>query len=269
MRRSKKPCPDRARAADRTCAAGLRRQGARPLAGLHRGEGRAGHGRPLGGGQTTSSLRTASCATCSPPWMWPNAMARTRRARRPESQTRRRPAAQPGAGQSTSEEDAGSDAAPSEENESAEEQMDDGEMDGAEISDEEMSDEGEDDSETPGEVKRPAHPFDDFNEKVDYAVFTSEFDETIASEDLCDEAELDRLRGHPRQAAAHLQGAVGRLANRLQRRLMAQQNGPGIRPRRRLSRPGAPAAPGDRPHAAALLQGASATRISATLSSPF
>lgn len=126
--------------------------------------------------------------------------------------------------ESTSEEDAGSDAAPSEENESAEEQMDDGEMDGAEISDEEMSDEGEDDSETPGEVKRPAHPFDDFNEKVDYAVFTSEFDETIASEDLCDEAELDRLRAFLDKQLAHLQGAVGRLANRLQRRLMAQQN---------------------------------------------
>ncbi|PYE33643.1 cobaltochelatase CobT subunit [Rhizobium sp. PP-F2F-G38] len=126
--------------------------------------------------------------------------------------------------ESTSEEDAGSDAAPSEENESAEEQMDDGDMDGAEISDEEMSDDGDEDSETPGEVKRPNSPFDDFNEKVDYSVFTEEFDETITSEELCDEAELDRLRAFLDKQLSHLQGAVGRLANRLQRRLMAQQN---------------------------------------------
>jgi cobaltochelatase CobT len=126
--------------------------------------------------------------------------------------------------ESQSEEDAGSDAAPAEENETSEEQMDEGEMDGAEISDEEMSDEGDDDSETPGEVKRPNHPFDDFNDKVDYTVFTEAFDEIITSEELCDEAELDRLRAFLDKQLSHLQGAVGRLANRLQRRLMAQQN---------------------------------------------
>ena len=85
-------------------------------------------------------------------------------------------------------------------------------------------DDGEDDSETPGEVKRPSHPFDDFNDKVDYGVFTEEFDETTTAEELCDEAELDRLRAFLDKQLAHLQGAVGRLANRLQRRLMAQQN---------------------------------------------
>ncbi len=126
--------------------------------------------------------------------------------------------------QSSSEEDAGQDAAPSEENQSAEEQMEEGEMDGAEISDDDLQDEGDDDSETPGEVKRPAQPFSDFNEKVDYHVFSEEFDETITAEELCDEAELDRLRAFLDKQLAHLQGAVGRLANRLQRRLMAQQN---------------------------------------------
>jgi cobaltochelatase CobT len=68
------------------------------------------------------------------------------------------------------------------------------------------------------------NPFDDFNEKVDYHVFTEEFDETITAEELCDAAELDRLRAFLDKQLAHLQGAVGRLANRLQRRLMAQQN---------------------------------------------
>ena len=126
--------------------------------------------------------------------------------------------------ENASDEEAGDDAAPADENQAAEEQMEEGEMDGAEISDDDLQDEGDEDSETPGEVKRPNQPFADFNEKVDYTVFTREFDETIASEELCDEAELDRLRAFLDKQLSHLQGAVGRLANRLQRRLMAQQN---------------------------------------------
>ncbi len=122
------------------------------------------------------------------------------------------------------EDDAGSDAAPVEDSEVADEQMEDGETEGAEISDDDMQEEGEDDSETPGETRRPSTPFDDFNEKVDYHVFTEEFDETITAEELCDAAELERLRAFLDKQLAHLQGAVGRLANRLQRRLMAQQN---------------------------------------------
>ncbi|MGV2103302.1 cobaltochelatase subunit CobT [Rhizobium sp. 21-4511-3d] len=122
------------------------------------------------------------------------------------------------------DEDAGSDAAPVEDSEVADEQMEDGETEGAEISDDDMMEEGEDDSETPGETRRPNTPFADFNEKVDYHVFTEEFDEIITAEELCDAAELERLRAFLDKQLAHLQGAVGRLANRLQRRLMAQQN---------------------------------------------
>ncbi len=122
------------------------------------------------------------------------------------------------------EEEAGSDAAPAEQSDAFDEEMDDGEMDGAEMSDDDMSDDSDEHSETPGETRRPNSPFDDFNEKVDYKIFTQEFDEEITAEELCDEAELDRLRAFLDKQLAHLQGAVGRLANRLQRRLMAQQN---------------------------------------------
>lgn len=122
------------------------------------------------------------------------------------------------------EEDAGADAMPAEQSEVSDEELEDGEMDGAEMSDEEMSDESDDHSETPGETRRPNSPFDDFNEKVDYKIFTEEFDEEVTAEELCDEAELDRLRAFLDKQLSHLQGAVGRLANRLQRRLMAQQN---------------------------------------------
>ena len=126
--------------------------------------------------------------------------------------------------ENSSEEETGTEQAPAEESEASDEQLEDGEMDGAEMSDDDLSDEGDEESETPGEMRRPASPFDDFNEKVDYTVFTEAFDEIVTAEELCDEAELERLRAFLDKQLAHLQGAVGRLANRLQRRLMAQQN---------------------------------------------
>ncbi|MBW6423856.1 cobaltochelatase subunit CobT [Rhizobium sp. XQZ8] len=122
------------------------------------------------------------------------------------------------------EEEAGADAQPAEQSDQSDDEMEDGEMDGAEMSDDDMSDDSDEHSETPGETRRPNSPFDDFNDKVDYKIFSLEFDEEITAEELCDEAELDRLRAFLDKQLAHLQGAVGRLANRLQRRLMAQQN---------------------------------------------
>ena len=74
-----------------------------------------------------------------------------------------------------------------------------------------------------GEERRPEPPARPAP-STDYKAFTTRFDETIKAEDLCDAAELDRLRGFLDKQLANLQGAVGRLANRLQRRLMAQQN---------------------------------------------
>jgi cobaltochelatase CobT len=46
----------------------------------------------------------------------------------------------------------------------------------------------------------------------------------VTAEELCDEAELDRLRGYLDRQLEPLKGAVSRLANRLQRRLQAKQN---------------------------------------------
>jgi len=56
-----------------------------------------------------------------------------------------------------------------------------------------------------------------------YRVFSRQFDEEVAAEDLCDADELSRLRQQLDQQLQHLQGVVSKLANRLQRRLMAQQ----------------------------------------------
>ena len=59
---------------------------------------------------------------------------------------------------------------------------------------------------------------------INYRAFTTQFDETQKAEELCDAEELSRLRGYLDKQLTNLQGVVGRLANRLQRRLMAQQN---------------------------------------------
>jgi len=58
---------------------------------------------------------------------------------------------------------------------------------------------------------------------TDYRPFTNRFDETVAASELCDEDELGRLRAYLDQQMISLGGVVTRLANRLQRRLMAQQ----------------------------------------------
>ncbi len=60
--------------------------------------------------------------------------------------------------------------------------------------------------------------------KPDYEVFTRQFDEVVTAEELCDPEELERLRGFLNAQLANMASVVSRLANRLQRRLMAQQN---------------------------------------------
>jgi cobaltochelatase CobT len=61
-------------------------------------------------------------------------------------------------------------------------------------------------------------------EAFGYKVFTRAHDEIVNAEELCDADELDRLRAFLDKQLQALHGAVARLANRLQRRLLAQQN---------------------------------------------
>jgi len=80
------------------------------------------------------------------------------------------------------------------------------------------------DSEAANEPWRPRQHGQNEPRGPDYHPYIAKFDETIAAEDLCEPEELDRLRGYLDKQLSHLQGVVSRLANRLQRRLMAQQN---------------------------------------------
>ena len=61
-------------------------------------------------------------------------------------------------------------------------------------------------------------------EAFGYKVFTRAYDEIVGAEELCDADELERLRNFLDKQLQALHGAVARLANRLQRRLLAQQN---------------------------------------------
>ena len=68
----------------------------------------------------------------------------------------------------------------------------------------------------------PPQPFSDAD--PNYAVFNTEYDEEIRAEELAEPVELERLRAYLDQQLEPLKGAVSRLANKLQRRLQAQQN---------------------------------------------
>jgi cobaltochelatase CobT len=74
------------------------------------------------------------------------------------------------------------------------------------------------------ERQRPNFNVLDNPEAFGYRVFGRQHDEEIAAEDLSTADELERLRSFLDKELRHLQGAVGRLANKLQRKLMAQQS---------------------------------------------
>ncbi len=98
-----------------------------------------------------------------------------------------------------------------------------GETDGQESDDDEMADgsDGEQEGMLP---VRPNRSPADLTPGFDYKAWTTTHDEVIAADELCDPDELVRLRQYLDQQLIHLQGAVTKLANRLQRRLMARQN---------------------------------------------
>ncbi len=123
------------------------------------------------------------------------------------------------------DENTGEDEGAPQEMELSGEETEAGETEGLEGDLQELSDDDSaDQAEEPGESRRRELPFSNQPPTSDYKVFTARFDEMVPAEELCDTAELDRLRGHLDKQLVNLQGAVARLANRLQRKLLAQQN---------------------------------------------
>jgi cobaltochelatase CobT len=122
------------------------------------------------------------------------------------------------------EDDSGSEQSQSDDTEASSDDEQSAETEASDATADDLSDDDDADAETPGEARRNDNPFTNLPKEIDYKIFTTAFDETVGAEELCEEEELDRLRAFLDKQLANLSGVVGRLANRLQRRLMAQQN---------------------------------------------
>ncbi len=128
-----------------------------------------------------------------------------------------------------SEQQDGEEQDPNAESDSAEADMSESEGDEGSEAEAEMRDQRTEDmqeGEEPEEGMKPWRqdlPFSNQDE-WGYKVHTTQFDEIVEAEDLCDAEELGRLRNFLDQQLQSMQGVVSRLANKLQRLLMAQQN---------------------------------------------
>jgi cobaltochelatase CobT len=107
----------------------------------------------------------------------------------------------------------------------AEQESDTADAETVQVDEMEMSEEADESAElgdqaktSRPDVKDPGLP------EPPYKVFTTAHDETVGAQDLCDADELERLRAYLDQQLASLSSVVSRLANRLQRRLLAKQN---------------------------------------------
>ena len=111
--------------------------------------------------------------------------------------------------------------------EAADESADDAEegaIDTVDAPSSELDDEGEAGEAEEAAESRPPQPHAPERRGPDYKAFTTRFDETVDADELCDAEELQRLRDYLDKQLLSLHSVVARLANRLQRRLMAQQN---------------------------------------------
>jgi cobaltochelatase CobT len=88
----------------------------------------------------------------------------------------------------------------------------------------ELEDEGDTGEAEEATESRPPQPSGSEKRGPDYKAYTTRFDEIIDADQLCDPEELQRLRDYLDKQLQSLHSVVARLANRLQRRLMAQQS---------------------------------------------
>ena len=122
-------------------------------------------------------------------------------------------------------EDQTGDASRSETTEASSDLMEDGEIDAADAPTGEFEGEAElSPTGEPGDPRQPQPPPRAEARGSDYKAFTKKYDEVVAAQDLCDAEELDRLRSYLDKQLNNLSSIVSRLANRLQRRLLAQQS---------------------------------------------
>jgi len=117
-----------------------------------------------------------------------------------------------------------SDAADVDEDQTPGSSEEEGESEGADAESVESDDDAANESGEDTPAPPPGSNADKSANQFVYKVFTQKFDETVKASELCPADELDQLRALLDKQLENLAGAVARLANKLQRRLMAQQN---------------------------------------------
>ena len=121
--------------------------------------------------------------------------------------------------ESTDQEDGTQDTQDSDDLDDSDQEMESGAEDMDELSDEEMDGEGEADTMPQMRPNKDYAPGPDSR----YTIYTTQYDEIVKAEDLAEPHELERLRKMLDQQLSHLQAVITKLANRLQRKLMAKQ----------------------------------------------
>ena len=106
----------------------------------------------------------------------------------------------------------------------AADELEEGALDSADAPSAEFPEEADTGESEEASENRPSQSGNAERRGLDYKAFTTKFDEIVNAEDLCDADELQRLRDYLDKQLQNLSSVVSRLANRLQRRLMAKQN---------------------------------------------
>ena len=131
-------------------------------------------------------------------------------------------------GDSKSEQDGeqsavGEDQSDGDDNQAMDEAGDSGVSENGEMMEADGAEDGMDDGESPNSDMTGRHAKNNADKDI-YCIFETKFDEVIAAADLCDPEELDRLRVMLDRHMENVASIIGKLANRLQRKLMAHQN---------------------------------------------
>ena len=135
-----------------------------------------------------------------------------------------KPPEEPEEAQGEGEEEQSQDAMERDAADATSDDADEGAMDTVEAPSSELEDEGDAGDAEEAAENRPPQPHAPERRGPDYKAYTTRFDEIVDADQLCDPDELQRLRDYLDKQLQNLSPIVARLANRLQRRLMAQQN---------------------------------------------
>ena len=141
-----------------------------------------------------------------------------------ESEDENNPPEQPDESEGEGESEESKDSMEIESLQDSSDELEEGAMEAADAPSAEFPEETDAGESEEASENRPAPPGDQAKRGPDYKAYTTKFDEIVEADELCEPEELQRLRDYLDKQLQNLSSVVARLANRLQRRLMAQQS---------------------------------------------